>query len=97
MEKIKWQYEWKLPQLNLGTLVSILIAVGFITFQGIRISNQISGNSDSIAGMTHAVEELAGAAAVGVQGGGGVPPTRRADDRLAYGGNVFRRALCCQV
>ena len=53
--------QWKLPQLNLGTLVSILIAVGFITFQGIRISNQISGNSDSIAGMTHAVEELAGA------------------------------------
>ena len=39
--------QWKLPQLNLGTLVSILIAVGFITFQGIRISNQISGNSDS--------------------------------------------------
>jgi len=53
--------QWKLPQLNLGTLVSILIAVGFITFQGIRISNQISGNSDSIAGMTQAVEELAGA------------------------------------
>ena len=53
--------QWKLPQLNLGTLVSILLAVGFITFQGIRISNQISGNSDSIAGMTHAVEELAGA------------------------------------
>jgi len=53
--------QWKLPQLNLGTLVSILIAVGFVTFQGIRISNQISGNSDAIDGMAVAVEELAGA------------------------------------
>ena len=60
VESTSWKH-WKLPQLNLGTLVSILVAVGFITFQGIRISNQISGNSDSIAGMTQAVEQLAGA------------------------------------
>ena len=53
--------QWKLPQLNLGTLVSVLVAVGFITFQGIQIRNQISGNSESISEMTYAVEELAGA------------------------------------
>jgi len=59
-EATSWK-QWKLPQLNLGTLVSVLIAVGFITFQGIQIRNQISGNSEAIGGMAVAVEELAGA------------------------------------
>ena len=56
-EATSWK-QWKLPQLNLGTVVSVLIAVGFITFQGIQIRNQISGNTDSIGVMTSAVEEL---------------------------------------
>ena len=56
-EATSWK-QWKLPQMNLGTVVSVLIAVGFITFQGIQIRNQISGNTDSIGVMTSAVEEL---------------------------------------
>ena len=53
--------QWKLPQLNLGTLVSILIAVGFIVWQGMMIRAQIDDNSDAVGDMAYAVEELAGA------------------------------------
>jgi hypothetical protein len=42
--RLSWK-QWKLPQLNLGTLVSVLIAVGFITWQGIMIRAQIDDNS----------------------------------------------------
>jgi len=53
--------QWKLPQLNLGTLVSILIAVGFIVWQGMMIRAQIDDNSQAVGDMAYAVEELAGA------------------------------------
>ena len=53
--------QWKLPQLNLGTLVSVLIAVGFITWQGLMIRAQIDDNSQAVGSMAYAVEELAGA------------------------------------
>jgi type II secretory pathway pseudopilin PulG len=53
--------QWKLPQLNLGTLVSILIAVGFIVWQGMMIRAQIDDNSNAVADMAVAVEGLAGA------------------------------------
>jgi len=53
--------QWKLPQLNLGTLVSILIAVGFIVWQGMMIRAQIDDNSQAVGDMAVAVEELAGA------------------------------------
>ena len=53
--------QWKLPQLNLGTLVSVLIAVGFITWQGLMIRAQIDDNSEAVGSMAFAVEELAGA------------------------------------
>jgi len=53
--------QWKLPQLNLGTLVSILIAVGFIVWQGMMIRAQIDDNSQAVGSMAVAVEELAGA------------------------------------
>ena len=53
--------QWKLPQLNLGTLVSILIAVGFIVWQGMMIRAQIDDNSNAVTDMAYAVEELAGA------------------------------------
>ena len=43
---------------NLGTLVSVLVAVGFITFQGIQIRTQIDGNSQAVSSMVSAVEEL---------------------------------------
>jgi hypothetical protein len=52
--------QWKLPQLNLGTLVSVLIAVGFITWQGMEIRTQIDDNSQAVGSMTYAVEELVG-------------------------------------
>jgi len=52
-----WKH-WKLPQLNLGTLVSVLIAVGFITWQGLMIRAQIDDNSQAVGVMTSAVEEL---------------------------------------
>ena len=52
-----WKH-WKLPQLNLGTLVSVLIAVGFITWQGLMIRAQIDDNSQAVSSMTSAVEEL---------------------------------------
>jgi len=55
-----WKH-WKLPQLNLGTLVSVLIAVGFITWQGLMIRAQIDDNSQAVGDMAYAVEELAGA------------------------------------
>ena len=57
---ISWK-QWKLPQLNLGTLVSILIAVGFIVWQGMMIRAQIDDNSQAVGDMAVAVEELAGA------------------------------------
>ena len=53
--------QWKLPQLNLGTLVSVLIAVGFITWQGFMIRGQIDDNSQAVGDMAIAVEGLAGA------------------------------------
>jgi predicted nucleic acid-binding Zn-ribbon protein len=53
--------QWKLPQLNLGTLVSILIAVGFIVWQGMMIRAQIDDNSQAVGSMAVAVEDLAGA------------------------------------
>jgi chromosome segregation ATPase len=53
--------QWKLPQLNLGTLVSVLVAVGFITWQGFMIRGQIDDNSQAVGDMAIAVEELAGA------------------------------------
>jgi uncharacterized protein YoxC len=53
--------QWKLPQLNLGTLVSVLIAVGFITWQGFMIRGQIDDNSQAVGDMAVAVEGLAGA------------------------------------
>jgi len=59
-EATSWK-QWKLPQLNLGTLVSVLIAVGFITWQGLMIRAQIDDNSQAVGDMTFAVEELAGA------------------------------------
>jgi len=59
-EATSWK-QWKLPQLNLGTLVSVLIAVGFITWQGLMIRAQIDDNSQAVGDMTYAVEELAGA------------------------------------
>ena len=46
---------------NLGTLVSVLVAVGFITWQGLMIRAQIDDNSEAVASMVYAVEELAGA------------------------------------
>jgi len=59
-ETTSWK-QWKLPQLNLGTLVSVLIAVGFITWQGFMIRGQIDDNSQAVGDMAVAVEELAGA------------------------------------
>ena len=59
-EATSWK-QWKLPQLNLGTLVSVLIAVGFITWQGFMIRGQIDDNSQAVGDMAYAVEELAGA------------------------------------
>jgi hypothetical protein len=59
-EATSWK-QWKLPQLNLGTLVSVLIAVGFITWQGLMIRAQIDDNSQAVGDMAYAVEELAGA------------------------------------
>ena len=59
-EATSWK-QWKLPQLNLGTLVSVLIAVGFITWQGLMIRAQIDDNSQAVGSMAYAVEELAGA------------------------------------
>ena len=59
-EATSWK-QWKLPQLNLGTLVSVLIAVGFITWQGLMIRAQIDDNSEAVGSMAYAVEELAGA------------------------------------
>ena len=59
-EATSWK-QWKLPQLNLGTLVSVLIAVGFITWQGMEIRTQIDDNSQAVGDMAYAVEELAGA------------------------------------
>jgi hypothetical protein len=56
-EATSWK-QWKLPQLNLGTLVSVLIAVGFITWQGLMIRAQIDDNSQAVSSMTSAVEEL---------------------------------------
>ena len=59
-EATSWK-QWKLPQLNLGTLVSVLIAGGFITWQGFMIRGQIDDNSQAVGDMAYAVEELAGA------------------------------------
>ena len=59
-EATSWK-QWKLPQLNLGTLVSVLVAVGFITWQGLMIRAQIDDNSQAVSSMVSAVEELAGA------------------------------------
>ena len=46
---------------NLGTLVSILVAVGFITWQGLMIRAQIDDNSNAVGDMAYAVEGLTGA------------------------------------
>lgn len=46
---------------NLGTLASILIAVGFITWQGLMIRAQIDDNSNAVGNMAYAVEGLTGA------------------------------------
>ena len=46
---------------NLGTLVSVFVAVGFITWQGLMIRSQIDDNSREVGNMAYAVEELAGA------------------------------------
>ena len=64
-EATSWK-QWKLPQLNLGTLVSVLIAVGFITWQGLMIRAQIDDNSQAVGSMAYAVEELAGAVSLDV-------------------------------
>ena len=56
-EATSWK-QWKLPQLNLGTLVSVLVAVGFITWQGLMIRAQIDDNSQAVSSMVSAVEEL---------------------------------------
>lgn len=46
---------------NLGTLASIFLAVGFIVWQGMMIRGQIDDNSQAVASMVDAVEDLAGA------------------------------------
>ena len=59
-EVTNWR-QFKLPQFNLGTLVSVLIAVGFITWQGLMIRAQIDDNSQAVQSMAISVNELAGA------------------------------------
>jgi hypothetical protein len=46
---------------NLGTLVSILVALGLVLWQGMEIRTQIDGNSGAVEEMAYAVGELTGA------------------------------------
>jgi len=56
-EVTSWK-QWKLPRLNLGTATSIVVALGFIFWQGMMIRAQINENSDSVESLTNAIEEL---------------------------------------
>lgn len=56
-EVTSWK-QWKLPRLNLGTATSIIIALGFILWQGMMVRSEISENSDSVEYLTQAIEEL---------------------------------------
>jgi predicted RNase H-like nuclease (RuvC/YqgF family) len=56
-EATSWK-QWKLPRMNLGTASSIIIALGFIFWQGMMIRSQINENSDSVEALTTAIDEL---------------------------------------
>ena len=56
-EVTSWK-QWKLPRLNLGTATSIIVALGFILWQGMMVRSEISENSDSVEYLTQAIEEL---------------------------------------
>ncbi len=56
-EATSWK-QWKLPRLNLGTATSIIVALGFILWQGMMVRSEISENSDSVEYLTQAIEEL---------------------------------------
>ena len=48
-------------KLNLGMLVSIIGVVSVVVWQGLMIRAQIDDNSDAVAEMVYAIEDLAGA------------------------------------
>lgn len=56
-EATSWK-QWKLPRMNLGTASSIIIALGFIFWQGMMIRSQINENSNSVEALTTAIDEL---------------------------------------
>ncbi len=56
-ESTSWK-QWKLPRMNLGTATSIVVALGFIFWQGMMIRSQINENSNSVEALTTAIDEL---------------------------------------
>ena len=56
-EATSWK-QWKLPRMTLGTASSIIIALGFIFWQGMMIRSQINENSNSVEALTTAIDEL---------------------------------------
>ena len=56
-ESTSWK-QWQLPRMNLGTATSIVVALGFIFWQGMMIRSQINENSNSVEALTTAIDEL---------------------------------------